>query len=393
MNVRLALFGASTVALMIVAGAGVYWLARHPSQPPAGAQESAAAGQDQNANIAVNVTAAQCDPSELTVPAGRVTFAIHNSGERALEWEILQGVMVVEERENIAPGFTQKLTTRLQPGDYDITCGLTSNPKGKLHVIAAAGASVKPTEVDLIGPLAEYRVYASNEIDALADDAKLFAEAAKSGDLASARKLFARAHAHYARLAPIVGLFPDLDAAIDAAAIDPGKQQADPAFAGFHRLEWALFANPQPGDLAPTADKLVADIAVLQRRFETLAMSPEPTIAGAVDTLAKTAPARVRGEVDRASGADLSDLSANVEGVRKIVDLFEPLIQRADAGLSHALIEDFAALEATLAKYKNADGVFASSSSVRADDRTSLQRAAKNLADELARVRGALGLS
>src|SRR5471030_2544748 len=98
MNVRLALFGASTVALMIVAGAGVYWLARHPSPPPAGAQESAAAGQDQNANIAVNVTAAQCDPSELTVPAGRVTFAIHNSGERALEWEILQGVMVVEER-------------------------------------------------------------------------------------------------------------------------------------------------------------------------------------------------------------------------------------------------------------------------------------------------------
>jgi iron uptake system component EfeO len=392
MNARLALFGASTVALMIAAGVGAYLMARHPSTPPVGAQATAS-GPDSGANIAVNITAALCDPSDLTVPAGRVTFAIHNSGERALEWEILQGVMVVEERENIAPGFTQKLTTRLQPGDYDITCGLTSSPKGKLHVAAAAGGPAKPSEVDLIGPLAEYRVYVSYEIDALAEDAKPFADAVKAGDVALARKLFARAHAHYARLAPIVGLFPDLDAAIDATGADPGKLQADPANSGFHRLERALFANAEPGDLAPTVDKLVADIAALQGRFETLAMNPEPTVAGAVDTLARTAPARIRGEVDRVSGADLSDLSANVEGVRKIVDLFQPLIERTDGSLSRALIQDFAALDATLAKYKNADGVFASSASVSADDRASLQGAAKRLSDELARVRGALGLS
>jgi iron uptake system component EfeO len=392
MNARLALFAASTVALMIAAGAGVYVLARQPSPPPAGVA-TAASGQDPVASIAVDITATLCDPSELTVPAGRVTFVIHNSGGRALEWEILQGVMVVEERENIAPGFTQRVTTRLQPGDYDITCGLTSSPKGKLHVAVAAGAPVKPSEVELIGPLAEYRVYSSYEIDALAEDTKLFADAVKAGDVALARKLFARAHAHYARLAPIVGLFPDLDAAIDATGTGRGEPQADPATSGFHGLERALFANSEPADLAPIADKLVADIAALQERFETLAMSPEPTIAGAADTLAKTAPARIRGEVDRASGADLSDLSANVEGVRKIVDLFQPLIQRTDGGLSRALIQDFAALEATLAKYKNADGAFASSASVSADDRASLQGAAKNLSDELARVRGALGLS
>lgn len=46
--------------------------------------------------------------------------------------------MVVEERENIAPGFTQKLTANLQPGEYDMTCGLLTNPKGKLIVTGAA---------------------------------------------------------------------------------------------------------------------------------------------------------------------------------------------------------------------------------------------------------------
>jgi iron uptake system component EfeO len=42
--------------------------------------------------------------------------------------------MVVEERENIAPGFSQKMTANLQPGEYDMTCGLLTNPKGKLIV-------------------------------------------------------------------------------------------------------------------------------------------------------------------------------------------------------------------------------------------------------------------
>ena len=30
--------------------------------------------------------------------------------------------MVVDERENIAPGFSQTLTVKLQPGEFDITC-------------------------------------------------------------------------------------------------------------------------------------------------------------------------------------------------------------------------------------------------------------------------------
>ena len=53
----------------------------------------------------------------LTVPAGKTQFTIKNNSMRALEWEILKGVLVVEERENIAPGFIQKMTVDLQPGE------------------------------------------------------------------------------------------------------------------------------------------------------------------------------------------------------------------------------------------------------------------------------------
>ena len=77
-----------------------------------------------NPDVAVAVTDTACEPAALTVPAGKTTFIINNKSSRPLEFEILKGVLVVEERENIAPGFTQKLTTTLEAGDYDIICGL-----------------------------------------------------------------------------------------------------------------------------------------------------------------------------------------------------------------------------------------------------------------------------
>lgn len=53
--------------------------------------------------VEVAVTDSQCKPMTLKVPAGKVQFIIRNQSMRALEFEILDGVMVVEERENIAP--------------------------------------------------------------------------------------------------------------------------------------------------------------------------------------------------------------------------------------------------------------------------------------------------
>ena len=87
-----------------------------------------------NPDVVVAVTDAACEPASLTVPAGKTTFIINNKSSRPLEFEILKGVLVVEERENIAPSFTQKLTATLEAGEYDMTCGLLSNPRGKLTV-------------------------------------------------------------------------------------------------------------------------------------------------------------------------------------------------------------------------------------------------------------------
>jgi iron uptake system EfeUOB component EfeO/EfeM len=56
--------------------------------------------------VNVGVTDEACEPMQLTVKRGKTQFLIKNNSARAVEWEILKGVYVVEERENIA---------RLQP--------------------------------------------------------------------------------------------------------------------------------------------------------------------------------------------------------------------------------------------------------------------------------------
>ena len=89
--------------------------------------------------VKVTVTDKQCEPMSLTVNAGKTQFLIVNQSQKALEWEILKGVLVVEERENIAPGFSQKLTANLQPGEYDMTCGLLTNPKGRFSSVCGLG--------------------------------------------------------------------------------------------------------------------------------------------------------------------------------------------------------------------------------------------------------------
>ncbi|STK80279.1 inactive ferrous ion transporter periplasmic protein EfeO [Escherichia coli] len=47
--------------------------------------------------------------------------------------------MVVESGK-YRPWLSQKMTANLQPGEYDMTCGLLTNPKGKLIVKGEATA-------------------------------------------------------------------------------------------------------------------------------------------------------------------------------------------------------------------------------------------------------------
>lgn len=187
---------AGSVVVMIAAG-GLFYYA---SQLAAGKR------QTNHNEIAVTIHGHACEPNALTVPAGHASFRIINRSDRAVEWEILDGVLVVEERENIAPGLSQVINANLLPGDYAITCGLLSNPRGTLHVTPTAEsdaqAKAKPSMVAFIGPLSEFRVYLSSQGGALVKAVTVLQQAIAAGDLAQAQALYVPAREAYQRLAP-----------------------------------------------------------------------------------------------------------------------------------------------------------------------------------------------
>ena len=343
--------------------------------------------------VKVSVNDKLCTPMTLTVDAGKTQFIIKNDSQKALEWEILKGVMVVEERENIAPSFTQKLTANLEAGEYDITCGLLSNPKGKL-IVKASGSKAndgKPDVLQLVGPIAEYKVYVTKEVEQLVASTKAFTDAVKAGDLEKAKALFAPTRQHYERIEPIAELFSDLDGAIDAREDDFEKKAEDPNFTGFHRLEKVLFADNTTKGMDKFADQLYTNVLDLQTRINELAFPPGKVVGGAAGLIEEVASSKISGEEDRYSRTDLWDFQANVDGAQKIVNLLRPLVQKQNPQLLAKVDGNFNKVDTILARYRTKDG-YESYDKLTDADRTALKGPITALAEDLSLLRGTLGL-
>ncbi|MFA7943786.1 iron uptake system protein EfeO [Pseudomonas brenneri] len=378
---------AGSVIVMIAAG-GLFYYA---------AQLAAAKRQVNHNEIAVIIHAHACEPNALTVPAGRASFRIINRSDRAVEWEILDGVLVVEERENIAPGLSQVINANLLPGDYAITCGLLSNPRGTLHVTPTAEsdaqAKAKPSMVAFIGPLSEFRVYLSSQSGALIKAVTALEQAIIAGDLTQAQALYQPARAAYQHLAPAAQRLAELDNAINARADYFEKREQDPAFSGFHRLEYGLFAQHSLDGLTPIAQRLVGDVTTLKQQLLAQSLPPEQLVSIVVRNLNSLADVRAAsGEEERYSHLDLNGFAANLEVARKVVDLMRPLLAKSAADLLPGIDSAISTFAAQLDGLK-VDGHYRTYDSVTADQRQQIADKAKALAAALDGIDPALGLS
>ena len=378
---------AGSVIVMIAAG-GLFYYA---------SQLAAAKRQINHNEIAVIIHAHACEPNALTVPAGRASFRIINRSDRAVEWEILNGVLVVEERENIAPGLSQVINANLLPGDYAITCGLLSNPRGTLHVTPTAEsdaqAKAKPSMIAFIGPLSEFRVYLSSQSGALIKAVTALEQAMIAGDLTQAQALYLPAREAYQHLAPAAQRLAELDNAINARADYFERREQDPAFSGFHRLEYGLFAQHSLDGLTPIAQRLVNDVTTLKQQLLAQSLPPEQLVSIVVRNLNSLADVRAAsGEEERYSHLDLNGFAANLEVARKVVDLMRPLLAKSAADLLPGIDSAISTFAAQLDGLK-VDGHYRTYDSVTADQRQQIADKAKALAAALDGIDPALGLS
>ena len=378
---------AGSVIVMIAAGGLFYY-----------ASQLAAAKRKVHGNeVTVTIHPHSCEPNALTVPAGFNSFRIVNASERAVEWEILDGVLVVEERENIAPGLSQVINATLAPGDYAITCGLLSNPRGTLHVTptaaSEASARARPAMVAFIGPLSEFRVYLSSQGNALIKAIDALSQAIATGDLAQAQALYVPAREAYQRLAPAAQRLAELDNSINARADYFEKREQDPGFIGFHRLEYGLFEQRSTQGLMPIAQQLQANSVLLKQQLLAQSLPPEQLVSIVARTLHNLADTRAgSGEEERYSHIDLNGFAANLQVTHKVVDLLRPLLTKNNTDLLRTIDDASAALDAELDGLKTAQG-FNTYDTVNAGQRQQISHKAKALADALDGIDPALGLS
>ena len=360
------------------------------------AAASAPAGEtprNADGSISVAVNDHACEPMQITVPSGQTVFQIKNDSTRKLEWEILKGVMVVDERENIAPSLSDKMTVTLLPGEYEMTCGLLTNPRGKL-IVTDSGFKNTTDEAaleKLAQPLGDYKKYVQGEAKELVTKTEAFVAAVKAGDIDKAKSLFASTRVHYERIEPIAELFNELDPAIDAREDDFKDGPKDANFTGFHRIEHALWVEKDVKGVQTVADKLLEDVKKLQTEIDELNFPPTKVVGGAAALIEEVAGSKITGEEDRYSHTDLSDFQANVDGAQKIVDLFRTPIAEKNKALLDKVDANIKQVNEILAKYKTADG-FADYGKLTKADRNALQVPINALAEDLSQLRGTLGL-
>jgi iron uptake system component EfeO len=265
-----------------------------------------------------------------------------------------------------------------------LTLGLLTTP-------LAAFAATAPLE--LVQPISDYKIYVTEQLDELASHTRQFTDAVKKGDLATAKKLYAPTRVYYESIEPIAELFSDLDASIDSRVNDHEKGVEAEDFTGFHRIEYTLFAQNSTQGLGELADGLNKDVKDLQTRVAGLTFPPEKVVGGAAALLEEVAATKISGEEDRYSHTDLYDFQGNIDGAKKIVDLFRPQIEKQDAAFIAKVDKNFATVNQVLAKYKTADGGFETYDKVKDSDRKALVGPVNTLAEDLSTLRGKLGLN
>lgn len=370
-------------ALLAIAGGGMFWYATQTAPEP-----------ERGAIHKVVVGDRDCDPMDFTLPAGRTTFEIHNASARPIEWEILDGVMVVEERENIAPGFHSALTARLKPGTFQITCGLLSNPRGTLTVTPSAESEAERTAPPItafIGPLSEYKVWLGQQAQALVTETGALADAIRAGDLDAAKAQYLAARLPYKRIEAVTGRIADLENAIDPLADYLEAREADPAFTGFHRIEYGLWVEGDIAALSPVADRLLADVTTLQDRLRALRLQPEDLAGTAERQADRLASGQIRDGENRYGHTDPAEFAANLDGMEKAVQLLRPLVADAAPDVAAGVDRGFAEARAALDALQGPGG-WPAYDAIDADARDGLARTFRALGAAIAAVNTAIGL-
>lgn len=248
---------------------------------------------------------------------------------------------------------------------------------------ASAGTEASNTEKEV----SAYKQFAIEQLDEFVKATEGFTEAVKAGDVEKAKELYAPARMYFERSEPIAESFGDLDPRIDARLADiEAEGQGEEEWTGYHKIEYGLWEEGTTEGYEETADQLLKDVKELRAKVETVEVTPDLMITGAVDLLNEVSTSKITGEEEIYSHTDLYDFKANVEGAEKIFEIFKEKLTEKDADLVKELDENFTVLDELLAKYEDGNGGYVSYEKLTQEDTKALSAAVDNLGEPLSQM-------
>jgi iron uptake system component EfeO len=238
--------------------------------------------------------------------------------------------------------------------------------------------------------LVDYKAYVLAQVDETIAATTTFTDAVRAGDLEAAQAAYAPSRQGWERIEPIAGLVEELDGAVDAR-VDDFEGPDDPAFTGWHRLEYILWEEGTTDGGAGFADGLDEDLQTLRTELTDMEIPPAALAVGSSELIEEVSTGKITGEEDRYSHTDLWDFAANVEGSREGFDLLTPALEEEDPELVETITGLFDELEGQLAEYEDGSG-YVSYEQLTDEDRTAMGATLGELSENLATMAGVLGL-
>ncbi|MFD9509220.1 iron uptake transporter permease EfeU [Streptomyces mirabilis] len=360
----------------------------------AGIAIAASGGKPASGTPVVEVSAADCGKGFTAPKPGRQTFQVRNTGSRTSEIYLIDPVSnaVYGEVEGIAPGTTRALIATVGTGSYAWRCV----PNGGKAVTSAAvrvsagGGSVQAvlpvSEKDLAAPLAAYRAYVDQGLADLQTKTRTLQSDLDADKLDQARKDWLPAHTRYASLGAAYGTFADFDAKINGRTAGLAGGVDDPAFTGFHRIEYGLWHGQSAATLAPYAKQLVADVDALREDFPKQDFDPADLPLRTHEILENTLHRELSGNADYGSGTELGTTEANLDGTRELLTLLRPLIDKRNAKVIPAVDTWMRRTERLVLAQRADDGTWTPLDKLSDTDRQRLDGAVGQLLEELAPI-------
>ncbi|WP_318505703.1 iron uptake system protein EfeO [Bacillus sp. T3] len=243
------------------------------------------------------------------------------------------------------------------------------------------------SKVDLTKQQQQYKEFAMEQLDQFVISTEEFVKAVQAGDVEKAKQLYAPARMYFERSEPVAESFGDLDPRIDARLADVKDEgKGEDEWSGYHKIEYGLWVENTTKGYEEVAKQLLNDTKELRAKVETVEVTPDLMITGAVDLLNEVSTSKITGEEEIYSHTDLYDFKANIEGAEKIFEIFKSELAKKDADLVKTLDEKFSAVNDLLAKYEDGNGGYVSFEQLTKNDTKALSEAVDQLGEPLSQM-------